>query len=94
MNSIILYLLANSRADWLLQPWLGNQSRKMKTLNSNLLLLKIDLVSHPTHAEGLVNTYMTFINNFQGCQTKAVVNELIFQTVRYSYSCSDFNVCH
>ena len=36
---------------------LGNQSKKRKTLNSNLLnsAKKIDLVSHPASAEELVN---------------------------------------
>ena len=35
---------------------LGNQSRRRETLNSDPLnsTKKIDLVSHPTHAEGLV----------------------------------------
>ena len=32
-----LQLWVNSRADWVLQPWWGNQSRSRKTLNSNLL---------------------------------------------------------
>ena len=32
-----LQLWVNSRADWVVQPWWGNKSRKRKTLNSNLL---------------------------------------------------------
>ena len=32
-----LQLWVNSRADWVLQPWWGNYSRRRKTLNSNLL---------------------------------------------------------
>ena len=35
----------------------GNMSRRRKTLNSVKLPLKIDLVSYPTRAEGLVNMY-------------------------------------
>ena len=32
-----LQLWVNSRADYILQPWWGNYSRRRKTLNSNLL---------------------------------------------------------
>ena len=32
-----LQLCVNNRADWFLQPWLGNYSRRRKNLNSNLL---------------------------------------------------------
>ena len=37
MNPIILSLAVDSRTDWVLSPWLGNHSRRRKTLNSNLL---------------------------------------------------------
>ena len=58
MNPIILpQLWVNSRTDWVLQPWWGNYSRRRK--NSEFkpveLRLKIDLVSYPARAEGLVN---------------------------------------
>ena len=58
MNPIILPpAMGNSRTDWVLQPWWGNLFRRRKTLNSNQLNLKIDLVSYPAWAEGLVNKY-------------------------------------
>ena len=52
-----LQLWVNNREDWVLQPWWGNKSNRRKTLNSDLLKLrlKIELVSHPSRAEGLVN---------------------------------------
>ena len=37
INPIILPLEVNSRVDWALKLWYGNQSRRKKTLNSNLL---------------------------------------------------------
>ena len=58
MNPLFsLQLLVNSRADRVLQPGLGNQSKKRKkTLNPNQLnsALKNDPVSHPSRAEALV----------------------------------------
>ena len=38
----------------------GNQSRRKKTLNSNLLnsAFKKNFVSHPSSVQGLVNTYI------------------------------------
>ena len=62
MNPLFsLQLWVNSRTDQVLQPWGGNQSRRRKTLNSKpvKLRLKIDIVSYPARAEGLVNS--TFI---------------------------------
>ena len=47
-----LQLWVNSRADWVLQPWWGKPVK---------LRLKIDLVSYPARAEGLVN--MVFVSN-------------------------------
>ena len=43
-----LKLWANSRAYWFLQPWLGNQFRRRKTLNWNLLnsALKMTLFTY------------------------------------------------
>ena len=47
-------LWVNSRADWALHPWYGNQSRKRKTLNSNLLTsIENDLIPHSARGEGL-----------------------------------------
>ena len=42
-------------------PWLGNQSRR-KTPNLNQLnsVKKIELMSHPTRVEGLVNTNILY----------------------------------
>ena len=57
MNLLILpQLWVNSNADWVLQPWLGSQSRRKETLNSNLLNLakKLTPVSHPARAEELL----------------------------------------
>ena len=50
-------LWVNCRTDWVLQPWWDNLYGRTKTLNSNLLnsAKKIDLVSYPARAEGLVN---------------------------------------
>ena len=49
-----LQLWANSKADWVLQPWLGNQCRRKKTEFKPVnLCLKTDLVSHPACVEGL-----------------------------------------
>ena len=53
-----LQLWVNSRADWVLQPWWGNLSRRRKTVK---LRLKTDLVSYPTRAEGLVNMDMNVL---------------------------------
>ena len=53
-----LQLWESSRADWVLLPWLSNQSRRMKTLNSNLLnyALKLTLCHILLmRREGLVN---------------------------------------
>ena len=54
-----LQLGVNSWADWVLQPWLGNESRRKKTQNLKpvKLRLKIDLVSYPPRAEGFINIY-------------------------------------
>ena len=56
-----LQLWVNSRTDWVLQPWWGNYSRRRNTLNSKTvkLCLRIDLVSYPAWAEGLVNMINT-----------------------------------
>ena len=52
-----LQLWINSRADWALLPWYDSQSNRMKSnfkpVNSTE---KIDLVSHPAYADGLLNT--------------------------------------
>ena len=47
MGKVGIQLWINSKAAWPLQPWHGNQSRRRKILNSDLLNLakKIDLVS-------------------------------------------------
>ena len=51
-------LWVNCRVDCILQPSLGNQSRRRKTeFKSVKLRLKIDFVSHPTRVEGLGNIY-------------------------------------
>ena len=53
-------LWMNRRVDWVLQPWWGNQSRRKKPVK---LHLKIDLVSHPTRAEGVdkyIHIWMCF----------------------------------
>ena len=53
MSQSVLYVLLciNNRADWVLQSWLGNQSRRKKTLNSSQL--KNDLLSHPGRGGGV-----------------------------------------
>ena len=43
----LFQLHVNSRADWILSPWLGNQSRRKKTeFKPPILRLIIDLLSH------------------------------------------------
>ena len=59
INLIIVTLWVNSRADWVLSPWLNNQCRRWKTKFKPIeLCLKIDLMSHLAHAEELVNIYI------------------------------------
>ena len=52
-------LWVNSKADWVLEPWYGNWSRRRKTLNSNLLnsVKQIDLESLPPNVEEVVSTW-------------------------------------
>ena len=69
-----LQLWVNSRTDWVLQP-----STSLEEENSELkpikLRLKIDLVSYPSRAEGLVNMIKPFVapafldnkNRFYAC---------------------------
>ena len=54
-----LQLRLNSRTDCVIRAWLGNQSWRRKTKFKPVkLCLKIDRVSHPVRAEGMVNTYI------------------------------------
>ena len=59
MNPIILppamgkYSKGNSRADWALYLWFGNQSRRRLNSDFKPVRLKIDLKSHPARAVGL-----------------------------------------
>ena len=45
IQQVSLQLLVNSRADWALTFWYGNQSKRKKTLNSNQLLTWRGMIS-------------------------------------------------
>ena len=83
-----LQLWVNSRADWVLQPWWGNWSRRRKTLNSNLVnsAKKIDFVLYPARAVGLGKygyhlEYSDYWPHFY-CYTKNVSADMSFSLLR------------
>ena len=91
-------LWLNSRADWVLQPWLGNYSKRRKTVSSNLLKLrlKIDLVPYPARAKGLLNMYvypcayqllLLSVNSFKGLISVYNCSYIIAWKIK-----SDFNI--
>ena len=56
-----LQLWVNGRVDWVLQPWLGNQFRRLKTeFKPVKRCLKIDFVSLLARVERLVNAYTLY----------------------------------
>ena len=68
-----LHLRVNSRVD--ISPWLGNQSWRKKTEFKPIkLCLKINLESHPTGVEGLVNANCSmnkqYVEGVQKCKKR------------------------
>ena len=79
----------NCRADWILQPWWGNLSRRRSSLNSNPLnsSLKIVLVSYSTRAEGFGKYgYIPFLKVFVLSGMQSASSRIrTFVTVYISY---------
>ena len=59
-NTYLFFLqrYKNCRTDWVLQLWLGNPYRRIKTLNSNLLHSVIRLTSSSQWRKCYVNIYL------------------------------------